>query len=140
MFLECFSSSGGFFASADRMKNLRTGWWGIVVLCALLTQPALAQQTRKFPEDSKLGNLTAVSFPEFIINGQSFIMGPGGQIRGIDNLIIMPTMANYSGLIRYQLDMTGYLQRVWILTPDEVKEAESQGQQVPAPQRRFLFF
>lgn len=122
------------------MKHLRIRLWGLVVLCALLVQPAMAQQTRKFPEDSRLGNLTAVSFPQFTINGQQYIMGPGGQIRGVDNLIIMPSMANYSGLIRYQLDMTGNLQRVWILTPDEVKEAESQGQQVPTPQRRFLFF
>lgn len=124
------------------MKNLRTGWWGIAVLYALLSQPALAQQTRKFPEDSRLGNLTAVSFPQFTIDGMQFIMGPGGQIRGVDNLIIMPSMASYSGLIRYQLDMTGYLQRVWFLTPDEVKDAESQGQQLPSPspQRRFLFF
>ena len=51
-------------------------------------------------------------------------------MRGIDNLIILPNAANYVGLIRYQLDIMGNLHRVWILTPDEVKEAENQGQQV----------
>jgi hypothetical protein len=68
------------------------------------------------------------------------IMGAGGQIRGVDNLIILPSTANYIGLVRYQLDIMGNLHRVWILTPDEVKEAESEGQQIPKPQRRFLFF
>ncbi|MBX3615688.1 hypothetical protein [Nitrosomonas sp.] len=122
------------------MKDTYIRLWGLTVLCVLLMQPAVAQQTRKFPEDSKLGELTAVSFPQFTIDGMQFIMGPGGQIRGVDNLIIMPSMANYSGLIRYQLDMTGHLRRVWFLTPDEVKDAESQGQRLPSPQRRFLFF
>ncbi len=123
----------GIMSAAQRV------FW-LLIVTWMMAAPALAQQTRKFPENSKLGNLTMVSFPQFTIDGQSFIMGPGGQIRGVDNLIILPTTASYTGLIRYQLDMTGYLLRVWILTPDEVKEAESQGQQLPSPPRRFLFF
>lgn len=114
-----------------------------VLLAALLitwSNLALSQQTRKFPVDSQLGNLTAVAFPQFTINGQQFIMGVGGQIRGVDNLIILPSTANYIGLIRYQLDIMGNLHRVWFLTPDEVREAESEGQQIPKPKKRFLFF
>ena len=68
------------------------------------------------------------------------IMGAGGQIRGIDNLIILPSTASYVGLVRYQLDTMSYLHRIWILTPDEVREAESEGQQIPKPQKRFIFF
>ncbi|SEF41325.1 hypothetical protein [Nitrosomonas ureae] len=90
-----------------------------------------SQQTRKFPVNSQLGNLTAVSFPLFVINNQQMQIGPGGQIRGIDNLIILPNAANYVGLVRYQLDIMGNLHRVWILTPEEAKEAENQGQQIP---------
>jgi len=109
------------------------------VLC-LLTQPVFSQQTRKFPPNSQLGNLTAVAFPHFTINEQQMTMGAGGQIRGIDNMIILPSTANYTGLIRYQLDTMGNLHRVWILTPDEVKEAESEGQEIPKPKKRFFFF
>jgi len=112
----------------------------LVMLVAFCPDFALGQQTRKFPADSQLGNLTAVAFPQFTINGQQMIMGAGGQIRGVDNLIILPSTANYIGLVRYQLDIMGNLHRVWILTPDEVKEAESEGQKIPKPQRRFLFF
>jgi hypothetical protein len=112
----------------------------LVMLVAFCPDFALGQQTRKFPIDSQLGNLTAVNLPQFTINGQQMIMGAGGQIRGVDNLIILPSTANYIGLVRYQLDIMGNLHRVWILTPDEVKEAESEGQQIPKPQKRFLFF
>jgi len=110
----------------------------LVIVLAVLSHPAFSQLQRNFPPDSKLGKLTAVSFPQFTINDQKMIMGAGGQIRGVDNMIILPSTANYVGIIRYQLDIMGYLHRVWILTPDEVKEAESQGQKLP--KKRFFFF
>ena len=96
--------------------------WLLIVAWFVSVQPALAQQTRKFPPNSQLGSLTAVAFPHFTINGQQMTMGAGGQIRGIDNMIILPSTANYIGLIRFQLDTMGNLHRVWILTPDEVKD------------------
>ncbi|WP_292912937.1 hypothetical protein [Nitrosomonas sp.] len=122
------------------MKKTRVTLWLLTITMCLLAQPVFSQQTRKFPTDSRLGNLTAVSFPLFTINGQQVQMGAGGQIRGVDNLIILPSAANYTGLIRYQLDISGNLHRVWILTPDEVKEAESEGQEIPKPPKRFFFF
>ena len=122
------------------MKKIPISPWLLVVLFTLLSQPVFSQQVRNFPAESKLGNLTAVSFPIFTINGQQVQMGAGGQIRGIDNLIILPSVANYIGIIRYQLDVTGNLHRVWILTPNEVKSAEGEGQQIPAPPKRFFFF
>lgn len=122
------------------MKKIPILLWVLVVLFTLLSQPVFSQQVRNFPVDSKLGNLTAVSFPIFTINSIQYQMGAGGQIRGIDNLIILPSVANYIGIIRYQLDITGNLHRVWILTPDEVKAAENEGQQIPAPPKRFFFF
>ena len=122
------------------MKKIPISPWLLVVLFTLLSQPVFSQQVRNFPAESKLGNLTAVSFPIFTINGQQVQMGAGGQIRGIDNLIILPSVANYIGIIRYQLDVTGNLHRVWILTPNEVKAAEGEGQQIPEPPKRFFFF
>lgn len=122
------------------MRKLPIMPWLLAILLMALPQFALGQQVRNFPVDSKLGNLTAVSFPVFTINGVQYQMGAGGQIRGIDNLIILPSTANYIGLVRYQLDIMGNLHRIWILTPDEVKAAENEGQQIPAPKKRFFFF
>ena len=108
----------------------------LVIVLVVLAHPAFGQLQRNFPPDSKLGKLTAV----FTINGQKMTMSAGGQIRGVDNLIILPTAANYIGLIRYQLDTMGNLHRVWILTPDEVKEAESEGHLIPQLKKLFFFF
>ena len=112
----------------------------LAIVVILLPQPVLSQEVRNFPVDSKLGSLTAVSFPVFTINGQKFQMSAAGQIRGVDNLIILPSMANYSGMIRYQLDIAGNLHRVWFLTPDEVKAAEREGQQIPSRLKRLFSF
>lgn len=109
-------------------------------ILALWPQLGFSQQVRNFPVDSKLGDLSGVSFPVFTINGQQFRMGAGGQVRGVDNLIIMPSTANYKGLIRYQLDISGYLHRVWFLTPDEVKTAEREGHQIPSWLKRLFTF
>lgn len=106
----------------------------------LWSQPGLSQQVRNFPVDSKLGDLTAVSFPVFTINGQQFQMGAGGQVRGVDNLIVLPSAANYKGVVRYQLDISGHLHRVWFITPDEVKAAEREGQRIPSLLRRLFSF
>lgn len=122
------------------MKKAQLMQLFLVIVLITLSHPAFSQLQRNFPPDSKLGKLTAVSFPQFTINGQKMIMAPGGQIRGVDNLIILPSVANYIGTVRYQLDIMGNLHRVWILTPDEVKAAEREGLQVPAPKKRFFFF
>ncbi len=122
------------------MKKAQLMQLFLVIVLITLSHPVFSQLQRNFPSDSKLGKLTAVSFPQFTINGQKMIMAPGGQIRGVDNLIILPSVANYIGTVRYQLDIMGNLHRVWILTPDEVKAAEHEGQQIPAPKKRFFFF
>ncbi|MDO9310809.1 MAG: hypothetical protein Q7T85_03830 [Nitrosomonas sp.] len=122
------------------MKKAQLMQLFLVIVLITLAHPVFSQLQRNFPPDSKLGKLTAVSFPQFTINGQQMIMAAGGQIRGVDNLIIMPSVANYIGTVRYQLDIMGNLHRVWILTPDEVKAAEHEGLQIPAPKKRFFFF
>lgn len=122
------------------MKKAQLMQLFLVIVLITLSHPVFSQLQRNFPPDSKLGKLTAVSFPQFTINGQKMIMAPGGQIRGVDNLIILPSVANYIGIVRYQLDIMGSLHRVWILTPDEVKAAEHEGLQLPAPKKRFFFF
>ena len=122
------------------MKKAQLMQLFLVIVLITLSHPVFSQLQRNFPPDSKLGKLTAVSFPQFTINGQQMIMAAGGQIRGVDNLIILPSVANYIGTVRYQLDIMGNLHRVWILTPDEVKAAEHEGQQIPAPKKRFFFF
>ena len=108
----------------DVMKKIQVIQLFLVMFLIMLSSPVASQLHRNFPTDSKLGKLTAVSFPQFTINGQVMMMGAGGQIRGVDNLIILPNVANYIGMVRYQLDIAGNLHRVWILTQEEANQAE----------------
>ena len=108
----------------DVMKKIQVIQLFMVLFLIMLSNPVTSQLHRNIPTDSKLGKLTAVSFPQFTINGQVMMMGAGGQIRGVDNLIILPNVANYIGMVRYQLDIAGNLHRVWILTQEEANQAE----------------
>ena len=105
------------------MKKTQVMQWLLIFVLAVLSHPVFSQLPRNFPVDSRLGNLTAVSFPLFTINGRQMQMGAGGQIRGVDNLIILPNRANYIGLVRYQVDIMGNLHRVWFLTQEEAHQA-----------------
>lgn len=91
------------------------------------TQPAVSAIVRPFPEATKVGDLEGAPMNgKVTISGQSFLLSPGVQIRNQMNLIVMPsTLGATSMPIRYQLDVTGLVWRIWILTPAEVAAANS---------------
>ena len=91
-----------------------------------LTGDVHAQLVRAFPPDSKLGELMAMRYPEIRISDRTMYLSAGGQIRGKDNLIILPTMLNESGPIRYQTDIMGNVHRIWLLTPTEAAQAKEE--------------
>ena len=54
------------------------------------------------------------------------IMGAAGQVRDIDNQIVLPNTAYKPGTVRYQIDLMGHLHRIWYLTPEEAKGAKKE--------------
>ena len=98
----------------------------LVTVTAGLACNVHAQLVRTFPPDSKLGELMATKYPEIRISGQTMYLGAGGQIRGKDNLIILPTMLNEFGSVRYQTDIMGNVHRIWLLTPAEAVQAKEE--------------
>ena len=96
---------------------------------------AHAQLLRNFPPDSKLGELTAINYPTVEISGQTLRLSPGGQIRGKNNLIVMPTAVTEGGTIRYQMEFTGNVHRIWLLTPEEVVRAQEEEKNKPKPKQ-----
>lgn len=91
-----------------------------------LTCNVHAQLVRTFPPYSKPGELMATKYPKIRISGQTMYLGAGGQIRDKDNLIILPTMLNEYGPIRYQTDVMGNAHRIWLLTPAEAVQAKEE--------------
>ena len=85
-----------------------------------------AQLARNFPLESKFGKLKSHTYPQFKIDKETMVMGPGGQIRDTHNMIVMPSMLNYTGYIRYRIDNMGLVYRIWFLTPEEIKLAQEE--------------
>lgn len=86
-----------------------------------LTGAAMAQTpiARPLPADAKRGYLSHVRENILSLDGKQIKLAPGGQIRGANNLIIVPTALPKNSLVKYQLDASGQLFRAWILTKEE---------------------
>ena len=113
------------------MKRTLVTLLTLVIMTAGLTCNVHAQIVRAFPADNKVGELMAMSYPQVKIGDRIMYLGAGGQIRGRDNLIILPTMLNESGPIRYQTDIMGNVHRIWLLTPVEAAQAKEEEKNRP---------
>ena len=90
----------------------------LLLLAALVTLPA-SGQFRSIPDDTKRGTMTHLREMHISLDGQPVNLAAGAQIRGTNNLIIVPHQLPQKSLVKYQLDTTGQIIRVWILTPEE---------------------
>ncbi len=95
------------------------------------TVPAPANESmivRNFPAGAKKGIWTSPIQQGVIINGITLPVAPGLQIRGQDNLIILPVSLQTSidFPVRYQLDPMGNVWRLWIISAAEFAAPEPQ--------------
>ncbi|MBK8524199.1 MAG: hypothetical protein IPL58_08755 [Betaproteobacteria bacterium] len=76
---------------------------------------------RAFPEGTKKGEMEPLQgMMEVVIGGKAFARAPGLQIRNQQNLIVMPATIQGTVPVRYQLDSSGAVLRVWLLTRTEI--------------------
>ena len=102
----------------------------VVAMVGVLVGNVHAQLSRLFPmppSNSKLGELTAIDYPKIEISGKLLQLGAGGQIRGTDNLIILPSLLSEFGPVLYWIGPTGDVQRIWLLTTEEAAQVEVEG-------------
>ena len=95
---------------------------------------AVAQTARLLPADAARGSLTYVQGNIVTLDGQRLKLAPGSQIRGQNNLIVMPAALPPRSLVKYRLDRNGDLVQVWVLTPGEAARPDPPAPQ-PAPGR-----
>jgi hypothetical protein len=122
---------------------------GAVVLVAG-TAAAQTIMVRTLPEDARRAYLSHVRENVLSLDGVQTRLAPGGQIRGQNNLLVLPTNVPRDSLVKYQLDRSGELYRAWILTaeeaarPDKHQPASVQGrpieQVLPQYEQRPLRF
>ncbi|TDI81711.1 MAG: hypothetical protein E2O80_04015 [Betaproteobacteria bacterium] len=60
-------------------------------------------------------------------NGEILQLGAGGQIRGTNNLIILPSTLTEFGPILYWVGSTGSVQRIWLPTSEEAIRSGEEG-------------
>jgi hypothetical protein len=97
----------------------------IALALALWAVVAVGQVTlRTVPEDARRGYLSYVRESVVSLDGKEIKVAPGGQIRGANNLLVLPSQLPPNALVKYQLDGGGSLFRAWILTPDEAKKPD----------------
>jgi hypothetical protein len=116
-------------ASDQRIPPMSSRFGPTRLLAALALAAAAAAATaqvgvRTLPEDARRGYLSFVHENVVALDGKELKLAPGGQIRGANNLLVLPTQLPRSSFVKYQLDGQGNLFRAWILTAEEAKQPD----------------
>ena len=90
-----------------------------LLICALAVPASAMSQARQIPDSAKRGSIVHVQDTIVEIDGERMRLSAGAQIRSRDNLITVPTSLPPGALVKYVLDGTGRIHRVWMLTPEE---------------------
>lgn len=85
----------------------------------LLLFSAAVSAGRMLPQDTQVGQLNGVSYPDVRIGGTVLRLAPGARIYDTSNRIMIPTSVPQSGKVFYRLDPSGLLIQMWLPTPEE---------------------
>jgi hypothetical protein len=90
-----------------------------LLICTLVLPAAALAQLRPIPDGAKRGNIVHIRESLVEIDGQPMRLSAGAQLRSRDNLLIVPVSLPPGALVKYTLDGTGQIHRVWVLTAEE---------------------
>ena len=90
-----------------------------LLICALVMPVSAMAQARQIPDNAKRGSIVHIQDALVEIDGQPMRLSASAQTRSQNNLIIMPVSLPPGALVKYTLDGTGRIYRVWVLTPEE---------------------
>jgi len=93
---------------------------------ALLVATSSAHaQFRTIPEAAKRGQLQHVQEMLVEIDGKRMQLNAGAQIRDDSNRIVVPSaLPQGRSLVKYLVDASGHVTRVWILSPAEAAQPD----------------
>ena len=92
-----------------------------VALSAFLAAPAGAQSLRQLPGDLALTTLKANGGSVVLLGDVRVQLSPAAQVRGADNLIILPASLYGTHRVGVKRDVQGLVSRIWILTDAEYR-------------------
>jgi hypothetical protein len=93
--------------------------WLALLICALFIPASAAAQVRNIPDEAKRGSIVRIQDSVIEIDGTQLRLSAGAKVLGQNNLIIMPISLQPGSLVKYTLDGTGQIYRVWVLTAEE---------------------
>src|SRR4029079_16591228 len=96
----------------------------LFLIIAIMLPALAAAQFRAIPADAKRGAIRHIQQMNVEINGKAMRLAPGAQIRNAGNLIVMPTALPADAIVKYQVDAQGLVNRVWILSPQEIAQPD----------------
>jgi len=97
-------------------------------LLALLTvllaagMSGAAAQLRTIPPEAKRATLRHVQEMAIELDGKPARLSPGAQIRDTSNRLVLPTAVVDKTVVKYQVDSSGAVHRVWILSKEEAAQ------------------
>ena len=74
---------------------------------------------RRIPDSATRGRIVHIQDNIVEIDGRPMRLSAGAQIRSRDNLFIVPMSLPPGALVKYTLDSSGQIHRVWVLTAEE---------------------
>jgi hypothetical protein len=86
-----------------------------------VSNPAVAQ-LRTIPKEAQRGEIRHLQSMVVEIDGKPQQLAPGAQIRDPDNRLVLPASLVEKSHVRYLVDGTGMVRRVWILSAREIAE------------------
>jgi hypothetical protein len=95
----------------------------VAFLALLMGVVAAAAQVRTIPKEAQRGEIRHLQDMYVELNGKPLQLSPGAQIRDADNRLVLPTSLVEKSDVRFLVDHTGLLHRVWIMTPLERTQA-----------------
>ena len=100
----------------------------LVLLPALFGTALAFAQARAIPAEAKRGFIRHVQEARITVDGQPMQLAPGATIRNVHNLLTVPVSISPDGAwAEYTMDGNGQVSRVWLLTPEELKQPRRGG-------------
>ena len=95
-----------------------------LLICILVIPATAIAQMRQIPDSAKRGHIVHIQASIVEIDGEKMRLSAGALIRSRDNLFIVPMSLPPGALVKYTLDATGQIHRVWVLTAEEAAAAD----------------
>lgn len=85
--------------------------------------PIVSPLPRAISPLARLGLMQPPVDNTVVINDKLLMLAPAAQIRDTNNLIVLPAYVQRSVQVRFLVDASGAVFRVWMLTPEEAANA-----------------